>query len=58
MARFKTTYPGMTGGAIWQMADIKDYIRMNCAVQYPESGTASSVSGYLALLRNSLQEGL
>ena len=58
MARFKKEYPGMKGGAIWQMADIKDYISMNCAVQYPESGTATAVSQYLALLRNSLQEGL
>jgi hypothetical protein len=58
MTRFKKNYPAMTGGAIWQMADVKDYIRQNCAVQYPESGSAGSVSEYLSQLKNSLKEGL
>ena len=58
MIRFKKDYPGMTGGAIWQMADIKDYILMNCAGQSPGSGSASSVSQYIAQLKNSLKEGL
>jgi len=58
MIRFKKGYPGMTGGAIWQMADVKDYIRRNCAVQDPESGSAASISQYLTQLRNSLKEGL
>jgi len=48
----------MTGGAIWQMADIKSYVGRNCAVQDPESGTASSISEYLVQLRNSLKNGL
>ena len=48
----------MRGGAIWQMADVKSYIRRNCAVQSPESGSATSVSQYLRQLRSSLQEGL
>jgi hypothetical protein len=40
------------------MADVKSYIRNNCAVQDPTSGTAVSVSQYVADLKNSLQEGL
>ncbi len=55
MIRFKTTYPGMTGGAIWQMQDIRDYIKRNCSVQDPQSGTATSVNEYLVQLKNSLQ---
>ena len=58
MARFKTTYPGMNGGAIWQMEDVKNYIKSNCAVQDPPSGTATSVKEYLMQLKNSLKEGL
>ncbi len=58
MTRFKKNYPAMAGGAIWQMADVKDYIRQDCAVQYPESGNAGSVSDYLSQLKNSLKEGL
>jgi len=58
MIRFKKGYPGLTGGAIWQMADVKDYIRMNCAVQDPQSGSATSINQYLTRLRNSLKEGM
>lgn len=58
MIRFKKEYPEMTGGAIWQMADVKNYIRNNCAVQYPESGTSTTLSQYIVDLRNSLKEGL
>jgi hypothetical protein len=58
MLRFKQDYPEMTGAAIWQMADVKNYISMDCAGQYPESGKASTVSEYLNQLKNSLQEGL
>ncbi|MDR3711936.1 MAG: hypothetical protein P4L51_03905 [Puia sp.] len=58
MAAFKKDYPGLAGGAIWQMADIKSYIRRNCAVQDPSSGSATSTVEYLAQLRNSLKDGL
>lgn len=58
MIRFKKDYPGMSGGAIWQMADIKGYVRRNCAVQDSTSGSATSVSQYLAQLKSSLREGL
>jgi hypothetical protein len=58
MIRFKTTDPGMNGGAIWQMQDIKNYVKNNCAISDPQSGTATSVKDYLMQLKNSLQEGL
>lgn len=56
MTRFKKEYPGMTGGAIWQMADIKEYVRMNCSVQDTASGTATSVEQYLLQLKNSVSD--
>ena len=58
MIRFKKMYPGIRGGAIWQMQDVRDYIKNNCAVQDPQSGTATSVKEYLMQLKNSLKEGL
>ncbi|ACU63154.1 hypothetical protein [Chitinophaga pinensis] len=58
MIRFRKDYPGMSGGAIWQLADVKSYIKSNCAVQAPESGTAATVAQYITDLKNSLQEGL
>lgn len=58
MMRFKKGYPGMTGGAIWQMADVNSYISRGCAVQTPESGTAVTVSQFLDQLKTSLKEGL
>lgn len=50
MIGFKKVYPGLDGGAIWQMADIKGYVRMGCA--------PVTVSGYLKQLSNSIEEGL
>ena len=58
MVSFKKDYTGMSGGAIWQMADVKNYVRMNCAALDSSSGSAATVSEYLEQLRNSLQEGL
>lgn len=58
MTRFKKDYPRLKGGAIWQMADVKSYIISHCAVQLPESGTATTVREYLSQLRNSLKNGL
>jgi hypothetical protein len=40
MIRFKTTDPGMSGGAIWQMADIKNYVKSNCSVSDPSVGNS------------------
>jgi len=58
LANFKKDYPAMSGTALWQVADIKDYIRMNCAVKDPSSGTAASVAEYVSQLKNSLYSGL
>jgi hypothetical protein len=58
MIRFKKDYPALSGGAIWQMADVKNYVKMNCANQEPASGNAASVSEYLRQLNISLKEGL
>jgi hypothetical protein len=56
--RFKKTYPALKGGAIWQMADVNNYVKKGCAVEYPESGTATTVSQFLEQLKNSLKGGL
>jgi hypothetical protein len=58
MLQFKADYPGMRGGAIWQMADIKGYVRMNCALRDPASGDAVSAGQFLGELRESLKAGL
>ena len=55
---FKKDYTKMSGGAIWQMADIINYVRMNCAAQDSSSGNAGTVIEYLQQLKNSLKEGL
>jgi hypothetical protein len=48
----------MSGGAIWQMADVKNYIKMNCAAREPASGNATTVTEYLEQLNTSLKQGL
>jgi hypothetical protein len=58
MRDFKTGDPGMRGAGVWQMADIKDYIRQRCAVADPGSGTATSVPQYLGQLRECILQGL
>jgi len=58
MQAFKKEYPGMKGGGIWQMADVKAYVRMNCAVNDTTSGNAVSVRQYLTQLRQSLEQEL
>ena len=55
LAAFKKDYPAMSGAALWQVADIKEYIKMNCAVKDTSSGNAASVPAYLDQLRNSLK---
>jgi len=55
---FKKDYPQMSGGAIWQMADIKNYVHMNCAARDSSSGSAVTVTEYLEQLKYSLEEGL
>jgi hypothetical protein len=58
MIRFHTIYPGMKGGAIWQMQDVKNFVRTNCAISDPQSGSAGSVKEYLIQLKDSLKAGL
>jgi hypothetical protein len=58
MLRFKAEYPGMSGGAVWQMADIKGFIRLNCALRDPASGDAVTEHQFLTELRESLRAGL
>ncbi|WP_431211799.1 hypothetical protein ACQ86N_39335 [Puia sp. P3] len=55
LAAFKKDYPAMSGAALWQVADIKDYIRMGCAVKDPSSGSVTTEAGYLSQLKNSLE---
>lgn len=54
LAEFRKNYPEMRGAGVWQMADIKSYVRQNCAVVDPSSGTAGTVPGYLSQLKNCL----
>ena len=56
MQSFRKEYPGMRGAGVWQMADIKSYVQMKCAVTSPASGTAASVPEYLSQLKKSLSE--
>jgi hypothetical protein len=51
LREFRRNYPDMRGAGVWQMADIKDYVRQNCAAAEPSSGSAASVPEYLAQLK-------
>jgi hypothetical protein len=54
LREFKTGDPELRGAGIWQMADIKDYVRQRCAETDPSSGSATTVPQYLQQLRESL----
>jgi len=58
MTRFKKDYPEMSGASIWQMADVKNFVKNNCAVVDPSSGTARSVKEFLAQIKGALSTGL
>ncbi|RFM31154.1 hypothetical protein [Chitinophaga silvisoli] len=58
MKRFKADYPQMSGASIWQMADVKSFVKNNCAVTDPTSGTAKTVKEFLAQIKESLSTGL
>jgi len=58
MIRFKQDYPELRGGAVWQMADVKGYVKRGCAVSTPESGTATTEQEYLNQLIDSLKAAL
>lgn len=55
MNQYKKEYPLLSGGGIWQMADIKSFVQMNCKISDPSSGTAGSIKEYLEQLKNALQ---
>jgi hypothetical protein len=55
LAAFKKDYPAMSGAALWQVADIKDYIKMGCAAKDPSSGSAATEADYLSQLKSSLK---
>ena len=55
MQAFRKENPELHGAGLWQIADVKDYVRMNCGLQDPASGNATTVSQYLDQLRKSLE---
>ena len=54
LQEFKAGDPELRGAGVWQMADIKEYVRQRCAVSDPSSGSATTVPQYLEQLRESL----
>lgn len=48
---FKKDYPAMSGAAVWQMADLKQFVELGCAVKEPASGSAKSVAEFLSQLK-------
>ena len=54
LREFKTGDPELHGAGVWQLADIKGYVRKRCAVTDPSSGSATTVPQYLEQLRVSL----
>jgi len=55
---FKRDYPEMSGAAIWQMQDLKNFVKMECAVKDPASGSAKSVAEFLSELKKALKKGI
>jgi hypothetical protein len=55
---FKKDYPEMSGAAIWQMDDVKNFVKMGCAVKEPVSGSAKSVADFLSQLKKALKSEL
>jgi hypothetical protein len=55
---FKNDYPEISGAAIWQMEDLKRFVKMGCAVKEPTSGSAKSVAGFLSQLKKTLKSEL
>jgi hypothetical protein len=55
---FKNDYPGISGAAIWQMEDLKSFVKMGCTVKEPTSGSAKSVAGFLSQLKKTLKSEL
>jgi len=55
---FKKDYPAMSGAAIWQIQDLKQFVAMGCAVKQPTSGSAQSVTAFLKQLEKALKSEL
>jgi len=55
---FKRDYPEISGAAIWQMQDLKNFVKMGCAVKEPTSGSAESVAEFLSELKKTLKKGI
>jgi len=55
---FKNDYPEISGAAIWQMEDLKSFVKMGCTVKEPTSGSAKSVAGFLSQLKKTLKSEL
>ncbi len=52
---FKQSYPQMSGASIWQIADVKNFVLMGCALKDPASGTARSEAEFLNQLKTGLE---
>lgn len=55
---FKKDYPAMSGAAIWQVADLKTFVKLGCAVKEPSSGSARNVTEFLNQLKTVLKSEL
>jgi hypothetical protein len=55
---FKADYPEMSGAAIWQMEDLKNFVTLGCAIKQPTSGNAKSVAEFLSQLKKALKSEL
>lgn len=55
---FKRDYPEMSGAAIWQMEDLKNFVKLGCAVKEPASGSAKSVEEFLSQLKKAFKSEL
>jgi len=55
---FKRDYPKMSGAAIWQVEDLKNFVSLGCALKQPDSGSAKSVTEFLSQLKNAFTSSL
>ncbi len=55
---FAKDYPTISGAAIWQVEDLKNFVKMGCAVKEPTSGSAESLAEFLSQLNKTLKSEL
>lgn len=55
---FAKDYPAISGASIWQVEDLKNYVKMGCAVKEPASGSAKSFDEFLNQLKKALNSAL